>query len=181
MTRGTWRLSSGVRPMVAGLMGGSVPVSRGVVQSLSFGTGSGQFNEAAVVSTLIDPAQVYVLNLWNGSVLNLAGDPAVFANLRSFWAAVVSGGDSSGVKIAPAASNGNALWWGGTTPYKVIFPSGAAEEGGSPAGVAVSAAASTVEFTNLGAVPAAVVVALAGLNPMGANFFPWANLMHGIG
>lgn len=181
MIGGTWRLSTGVRPMIVGLMGGSVPSSRGTVQALAFGTGEGQFNEAAVWAGLIDPGQTLVLNLWNGSISNLEDRPAVFANLRSFWAAIIAGGDSSGVKIQPAASNGNNLWFGGTTPYKVIFPNGPAEEGGSDAGVSVSAAAAVVELVNLGAVAASVVVALAGVGPMGVLFFPGANLTHFVG
>jgi len=181
MIGGTWRLNSGVRPVVRGLLGGSVPSSRGVVQSLAFGTAEGQFNEAAAWSEVIDPGQTLVLNLWSGAVRNLEDRPAVFANLRSFWVAIIDGGDSSGVKIQPAASSGNNLWFGGTTPYKVIFPNGPAEEGGSDAGVAVSAAAAVVELVNLGAVAATVAIALAGVGPMGVLFFPGANLTHLIG
>lgn len=177
MTGGSWRLTAGV---TARGQGGR-PRTRTAVQTLGFGTESGQMTVLADLAPVVEPGATLTLNLFDGSVPDVLGAPAVLANLRSFAVWVESGGDAGGVTIAPGASNGNSLWFGGTSPTKTIYPAGPPELAGSAAGVAVDAARATVQFTNNGAVPAAVRIALAGLDPMGVTYFPGSNLLSLIG
>lgn len=186
MTGGKYRLATAIKATGEYTPPGAsrptrVNPAESVVQALSFGTGPGEVVEVIDLSFVLDGGTSRTLNMADGSLTNVLGISAPLAKLRSFAAWVASGGDSAGVKVAPGASNGNSLWWGGTTPTKTIYPLGPPELGGSGDGVTVSTAAANVTFTNLGGTSATVRVALAGLSAMGSTWFPGANLLRCVG
>lgn len=171
MNTGTYRLSVGIKGIACTLVPANAlqslyaNPSESVLQSLSFGTGTGNGNLIVVEELTIAASSSVSINLYDGSLLDLFQQPAPFRFLRSFVAWVNSGGDATGVTIAPAASNPNLLWWTGTSPTKTVYPGGPPECGGSPAGVAVTSSAYGVTFTNNSSTAAVTVgLALAGSN-----------------
>lgn len=189
-----WRLTTNLRGAVAYTPPGADRPTRfnaadATVHALGFGWGTGRASVLVDTTAAIDAGGSLTIDLFGGgtgsgaeALADVSGRPAAFARLKGMAAWVEDGGDSSGVTVAPAASNGNTLWFGGTTPSKTIYPDGPPELGGDPSdGKAVDASACRVTLTNNGAAAVVVRLAFGGVGPMGATFFPGANLQNLLG
>lgn len=167
MDTGTYRLSVNGKGVGCSYFpaGSTAPVrilpSNGVIQSIAYGTDTGQGNLISSFELTIDASDNATINMYDGSLYDIFRQPAAYRVLRSFFAWIISGGDDAGVTIEPAASNGNDLWWG-TGSSKTIYPNGAPEIGGNPAGVTVDASHNGVKFVNNGAVPVVIGIMLSG-------------------
>jgi len=130
--------------------------------SIGYGTSPGLGNLVSALAITIGAGANTTINLYDGSVLDVFGQPAAYRQLRLFAAWVSSGGDSAGVTISPGASSGNSLNWIGTSPGALIYPAGPPLVAGGPTGVTVDNTHKTIKFLNNGAVSVTVSVDLAG-------------------
>lgn len=168
MDAGTARLSIGFRGVgcqstaPGQIVPNRISPNAGILQNLSFGTDAGQINLISLFQLTLSGMASQTFNMYDGSILDVFNLPAAYRNLKMFVAWVESGGNDNGVTVGPGASNGNELWWSGTNPKKTIYPAGAPECGGSPAGVTVDATHATILVTNNGADDVVVGIALAG-------------------
>lgn len=169
MTSGSWRLSTAVRFAGTHLPSGgvrAVPVNltKGPTQSLGYGTAGGTLDVPVVRRLTIPDGTSETLNLYDGSLLDVFGQPAPFRTLRSVAVWVESGGDATGVVVGAdgVVADPVPIFLTGTNPRVTVYPSGPAFSAGSPAGVAVDATHRNLKLTNAGAADAVVVVALAG-------------------
>lgn len=169
MTAGSWRLTTTVRAAGALLpAGGLRPVparlAAGPTQALGFGAAAGRADLHVVTTAVIAAGGSATLNLYDGSVPDVFGQPAPFRTLRSVAVWVSAGGDAAGVDVGSdgVVADPAPLFLKGTNPRATVYPGGPAFSGGSPAGLAVAAGAKNLLLKNAGAAGVTVVVALAG-------------------
>lgn len=136
----------------------------GLVQTLVYGTGSGQVDILVyqILPSLSAGASA-TYDLYTGTDLkDIFGDTAPFRKVKAIAVWVDSGGDASGVRVGGAASNVWAGFFADTSDKALIFPSGVPYLGGSPAGVAVGSSTKNLKVENAGAVAAVVGIWIAG-------------------
>lgn len=168
MTGGSFLLTVSAR--AAGVLtpanqprGASVTLSDGARQSLTYGTSSGMADILVFQTRTLTAGASATYDLYTGTDLkDVIGDTAAFRKLKTVFVWVDSGGDTAGVTIGNAASNGNAFYLGAAAQTTTIFPGGPGYTNGSPAGIAVGATTCNVKILNNGAVSVVVGIALAG-------------------
>lgn len=168
MTGGSWRLTGGLIAKGQNAFAGSVKtpkvtVPASALQSLAYGTGSGQFDILVVDTVTLAAATPATYDLYTGTDLkDVFGFTAAFRKVKGLFVWIDSGGDAAGVRIGGAAANTWQAFFADPTDKHLIFPSGPAYQGGSPDGVAVGATTKNLLVENLGAVAAVVGIAIAG-------------------
>lgn len=168
MTSGTWNLSAAIR--ATGLLtptnqpkGARIPLADRFGQTLAYGTGSGQFDILCFQTRTINAASTLTLDLYAGTDLEDVFDKtAPLRKVKGLCVWVDSGGDTAGVAVGGAASDTWVAFFAHTSDKHLIFPSGPAYLGGSPAGVAVGSSTKNLLIENLGAVSVVVGIAVAG-------------------
>mgnify|MGYP006935479258 FL=1 len=141
-----------------------VPWSAGNdVGTLTFGTASGQIDLITVSDRTLTAGSSATYDLYTGTDLrDLVGGTCAFRKVKIVQITIVAGGDTAGVTIGNAASDGWAAFFGAATHTQTIYPSGPAFVQGSPAGVAVGASTKNLKVLNNGAVSVTVRIAIAG-------------------
>ena len=166
MTDGTWKLSTALRvrgSKTAGNAAAATPyaLTDGVQQALSFGLGDGAVTVFVSQFRTLVAGAAETHDLYDGSLLDVFGDPATFRVLRAYAVWVESGGDAAGLTVSNAASNSCPLWHGAAW-QKTLYPDSPGDSGGQKAGLAVSSAASRFTVTNNAAVATTYGLFLAG-------------------
>lgn len=133
-------------------------------QVLSFGTSSGKADIACCAAWVIAASGTKSFDLLAGTdFLDVMGNTAAFAKLKSVYFQVVDGtGDTSGVVIGGAASNGNKMWFGNVNDTWTIADGSPPFIGGTPAGVTVDGTHKNILLTN-GSASVAITVLIAFL------------------
>lgn len=169
MTGGSWKLQSSLTLVGQNLLPNTTqPLTQQLnptaAQSLPYGTGVGTASIIVSQSYVISAGATLTLDLYDGSLTDIAGSAAAFRLLRAYAIAIAGGGDSAGVTIGNAGSNPHPLFFGATSATKTIYPSSDSDGGGNSAGVgvAVTATVRNVKLVNNGAVPVTVSVNFAG-------------------
>jgi hypothetical protein len=168
MTGGTWSLSTAVR--ATGVLtpanqtkGARVSLADRIGQTLTYGTTSGTADIQCYQTRTIAATTTLTLDLYTGTDLkDIFGDTAALRKVKSLCVWVDSGGDTAGVRVGGAASDTWVAFFANTSDKHLIFPSGPAYLGGSPAGVAVGTTTKNLLIENLGAVSVVVGIAVAG-------------------
>ncbi|MBN9522495.1 hypothetical protein J0H58_28900 [bacterium] len=169
MTSGDWQLTTAVRAggtylPANGVRAVSLPVRKGQAQRLGFGTAGGRGDLHVVRTVTVAAGAGATLDLYDGSLLDVFGQPAPFRTLRAVAVWVDGGGDAAGVDVGAdgVVATPAPLFLKGTTPRATVYPGGPAYSAGSPAGLPVSAGAKNLLIHNPGAAAVTVIVALAG-------------------
>ncbi len=149
---------------VAGIPSPGASASNGDTEVLAFGTATGLADIYCYAAFAINATTAVTFDLYTGTDFkNMMGDTAAFRKLKGIYVEVVDGtGDTAGVTIGGAASNGNILWFGNVNDTWTIFDGSPPFIGGNPAGVTVDATHCNLKIANNGAVSVTVIVALAG-------------------
>jgi hypothetical protein len=130
---------------------------------LQFGTGSGRFDRLTLSDRSILPGASATWDLYTGTdLLGLAGETCAFRTVRQVKVSIVSGGDTSGVRVGGAASDEWVGFFESAGDSLDIFPDGPPFWVGSPAGKAVGASTKNLKVENLGAAEVVVRVLIAG-------------------
>lgn len=155
MTGGSWKLQTALAISGQNLLTNTVaPVALSATptasQSLVYGTGAGTLTIITNNTYVIGPSGTLTLNLFDGSMTDMAGATAPFRLLRGYSIFVQSGGDSTGVTIGNAGSNPHPLFFGATSATKTIYPGGPDDSGGTGVGtgVAVTSTVANVKIVN---------------------------------
>jgi len=132
-------------------------------QKLAYGTATGQVNLIVAQDRAIAATTAVLFDLYTGTDLkDLAGLTAAFRHLRSIAVWIVSGGDTTGIRMGGAGLNESTLWFEAVGDMMRIYPGGPPFLQGSPAGVVIDATHKMLKVENLGAVAATVRVQIAG-------------------
>ena len=133
------------------------------VATLTYGTASGKVDLITASDRTLTAGATATYDLYTGTDLkDLSGGTCAFRKVKFVEIMIVSGGDSSGVRIGGAAANIWPAFFADSSDKHLIFPSGPPYLGGSPAGVAVGAATCNLKLENLGAASVTVRVVVAG-------------------
>lgn len=167
MTGGSFQITtqvnvSGVKAYLNGANTITLNTSASCTEQLSFGTTTSGVSVEVNQIRGLGVGASETLNLYDGSLLDIYGDPAVFRTVRGFGLWITSGGDTSGLKVEGGDSNPTTLFWTGTTPGKTVYPSSAPELGGSLVGVSITSSAYSLKVTNNGAVAVNYQLIVAG-------------------
>lgn len=131
--------------------------------SLTYGTGPGRVDILVARTRGLDAGESETIDLFAGAaLLDLFDDATPLRTIKFIEILVASGGDESGVLVGGAAPDCWAGFFADATDKAVIFPGGPGYRGGSPAGVAVTAAARNLKVENLGAVAVTYTVVIGG-------------------
>lgn len=138
-------------------------VTGGSTQVLSYGTSTAQADILCSGDFTLTAGSSVTLDLYTGTDFkDVFGATAALRKLKSIELHIVTGGDTAGVTIGNAASNGTALFFGANTQTWTIYPSGAPFMGGSPAGVAIGSTTKNLKVLNNGAISVTVRLVIAG-------------------
>ena len=175
MDDGSWRISVGLNCQGTTAPGyyvaqPSVSPTCSFQQVLAFGAGSGECNLIVVHERPLGAGLSETLNLYDGTLTDIHGDAAPFRLLKAVCVGIVSGGDTSGVTIGNAATNGHPLFMGGATHTHTLYPSGLPYLGAKPAGIAVTSSAANVKVTNNSAALVTYRIAAAGTTSAGEGY-----------
>jgi hypothetical protein len=130
---------------------------------LQFGTGAGTFDLLSCSDREIPAVSSVTYDLYTGTDLaGLVGETAAFRHVRMLKISIVSGGDTSGVRVGGAASDEWVGFFESAGDSLDIFPDGPPFMVGSPAGKAVGAATKNLKIENLGAVEVVVRIVIGG-------------------
>lgn len=133
------------------------------IQTLEFGTGSGRFDRSPVSDRAIPAGSSVTYDLYTGTDLpGLQDEAAPFRTVKYLKISIVSGGDTSGVRVGGAASNEWVGFFVAAGDKQDIFPGGPPYLAGSPAGKAVGSSTKNLKIENLGVVEVVVRIVLAG-------------------
>jgi len=133
------------------------------VGTLTYGTTSGKVDLIVVQDRTLTATTAATYDLYTGGDLkDLDGLTAALRKVKYVQVSIVSGGDSSGVRVGGAASDEWVGFFAAAGDMHLIFPSGPPFLGGSPAGKAVGAATKNLKVENLGAVSVTVRIVIAG-------------------
>lgn len=137
------------------------------VTSMTFGTASGLVDlitcsdRTYTAAGGATPSVTY--DLFTGTDLkDLDGQTCAFRKVKFIQVSIVSGGDAAGIRIGGAAADAWTAFFSAITHKALIFPSGPAYVGGSPAGVAVGTLTKNLFIENLSAVAVTVRILIAG-------------------
>jgi hypothetical protein len=130
---------------------------------LQYGTGSGRFDRLSCSDRAIPAGSSVTYDLYTGTdLLDLVGGTTPLRYVRFLKIGIVSGGDTSGVRVGGAASDEWVGFFEAAGDSFDIFPDGPPFMAGSPAGKAVGASTKNVKIENLGAEEVVVRIVLAG-------------------
>lgn len=131
--------------------------------SLAYGTASGQGDIFCAGDFTLAAGATVTLDLYTGTDFkDVFGQTAAFRTLRGVYVGIVSGGDSDGLVVGNAASDGTALFFGSASQTWTVYPSGPPLAGGSPAGVTIGTTTKNLKIENAGAVSVTFRLILAG-------------------
>ena len=130
---------------------------------LRYGTGTSCADRLTLSSRAIPALSSVTYDLYTGTdLLDMAGLTCAFRRIRLVYVRVVSGGDTSGVRIGGASSNEFIGYFVAAGDKADIFPGGPTYKGGSPVGKTCSSTVKNLKIENLGAVEVVVRVCVAG-------------------
>ncbi len=172
MTGGSWRAQTALTLAGENLLpfatqAIAISLQPNVTQTMLYGTGSGTISGLIARSYPLAPGTSVTLNLFDGSLTDVAGGTVNWRLLRGYSVWISANGDSGGVTVGNADTNAHPLFFGATTHTKTVYPSGGADGGGSPDGITIDSSACNVKIVNNGAVAATVSVNIAGTNAVG--------------
>lgn len=131
--------------------------------ALNFGVGTGSANIFCAFTLPLAAGASSTMDLYTGTdVKDLFGQPAPFRILRGIEIAIVSGGDSSGVRIGGASSNEFRGWFVSAGDQQDIFPDATPYFASSLVGKALTTSTKNLKVANLGAVEVTLRILLAG-------------------
>lgn len=136
---------------------------------LQYGTGSGYIDREIITDRAIPASSSVTYDLYTGTdLVGLQDESAPFRTVKYLEISVLSGGDTSGVRIGGAASNEWVGFFVAAGDKQDIFPSGPPFVVGSPAGKAVTSTTKNLKIENLGAAEVVVRIVIGGsINPPG--------------
>lgn len=133
------------------------------IATLEYGTGSGTFERECVSDRSILAGSSVTYDLYTGTDQpGLQDESAPFRVVRFVKVSIVSGGDTSGVRVGGAAANEWVGFFASAGDQFDIFPNGPPYLAGSPTGKAVTSSTKNLKIANLGAVEVVVRIVLAG-------------------
>ena len=131
--------------------------------ALTYGTSSGLVDLITCSDRTLTAGSSGTYDLYTGTDLaDLVGGTCAFRKVKLIQIAIVTGGDTAGVTIGNAASNGWAAFFGAAGNTMTIYPNGPAFAQGSPAGVAVGSSTKNLKVLNNGAASVTVRITIAG-------------------
>ncbi len=169
MTNGSYRLSGGITgygintPSV-GTPAPKVSFPESFLQQCGYGTTTGKVDIIVVQPRTLTATTGETLDLYGGSLLDVLRASAPFRKLRSLAIWITSGGDTAGLTVGDdgVIASPNQLFFGGVAMRQIVYPSGPAMLGGSPAGTTVDNTHKNVKVLNNGAVSVTYMLCLAG-------------------
>lgn len=137
--------------------------SNDAITTLNFGVGSGYVDRSCVKDIAIPAGSSVTLDLYTGTDLPaLQEEAAPLRRVKFLKVAVLSGGDTSGVRIGGAASDEWVGYFAAAGDKFDIFPGGPPFSVGSPAGKDVGATTKNFKMENLGAAEVVLRVSAGG-------------------
>lgn len=157
----------GVVSLVSPLRNTVIGQASSAQPELTYGVGTGKVNlivcsdHNLTASGGLTPSATW--DLYTGTDLkDLDGGTAAFRFVRYAGMFILTGGDSSGVRVGGAASDCWPAFFADATDKWLIKPGGMPFQGGTREGVAVGASTKNLYVENLGAAAVTVRVILAG-------------------
>jgi hypothetical protein len=133
------------------------------VATLEYGTGSGFVDRTSVSDRAVAAGSSVTWDLYTGTDLpGLQDEAAPFRLVKFLKISILSGGDTSGVRVGGAAADEWVGFFESAGDSLDIFPDGPPFLVGSPAGKAVGSSTKNLKVENLGASEVVLRVVVAG-------------------
>lgn len=131
--------------------------------NFEFGTTLSQVDTIVFQDRVLAPGASATYDIYTGTdLLDINSETAPYRTLRYFSVFIVSGGDTSGVRVGGASSNEFQGWFGNAGDQQDVFPSGPPLQQGDPTGKTVGSSNKNIKIANLGAANVTVRIALGG-------------------
>jgi len=153
MTGGAWKSTTSLAVSGQTLLPNTaapVGLSRGpsAVAALPYGTGPGTASQIVSLTYVLAPGSSVTLNLFDGSLKDMAGDQANLRLLRAYAIWISAGGDASGVTVGNAGADPHPLFGGSGAQTKTVYPNGEPDGGGGGTITPVTPSACNVKIAN---------------------------------
>lgn len=140
-----------------------VKQANNVQANFDFGTDDSHVDTIVFQDQVFAPGASATYDIYTGTdLLDINNSSAPYRTLRYLSVFIVSGGDSSGVRVGGAAANEFQAWFSNAGDQQDVFPNGPPLQQGDPTGKSVGSTNKNIKIANLGAVAVTVRIVLGG-------------------